>query len=197
MKSRWRSWLLVALWVCPGGLSCTDAPSKSVPAPAPVTCNLRITGASIQYNGHALSLPGSLKTWEQVLGTSSRKVEAADDVFVWDQLGIHAFARAPGNALRGFFVLLNPRTTPDRPAPTYWPRSPFKGRLCVDGSDITPSSRLEDVNRSKQGQKFSKGYLETIYSYDLLAPVPVYVRLDLSEDGRVESFSMSLTNEVP
>jgi hypothetical protein len=131
-----------------------------------------------------------------VLGPPSRRVEVADEVYVWDELGIHVFTREPGIPLQGVFVLLKPRTNPDRPPPPYWPRNPFKGRLCVDGSEITPTAQIVEVNRNKRGQKFSKGYLDTIYSYDLPPPVALYVRLDLAEDGRPESFSMSLTDET-
>ena len=190
------SWRLLTLLIGLGSASCTEGTSTSPPAPAPATCHLRIEGATIQYNGRMLPLPGSLETWETVLGPHSRRVEVADDVYVWDELGIHAFAREPGTPLRGVFVLLKPRTNPDRPPPPYWPRGSFKGRLCVDGSELTPTARISEVNRSKHGQKFSKGYLDTIYSYDLPPPVALYVRLDLTEDSKLESFSISLTDEA-
>jgi hypothetical protein len=196
MKSPSRSWLLLVLLTGLGSVACTEGTSTPPPAAVSATCHLRIEGAGIQYNGRTLPLPGALKTWEAVLGPPSRRVEVADEVYVWDELGIHAFAREPGTPLRGVFVLLKPRTNPDRLPPSYWPRNPFKSRLCVDGSEVTPTTQVAEVNRNKRGQKFSKGYLDTIYSYDLPPPVALYVRLDLAEDRKPESFSMSLTDET-
>lgn len=196
MKSLKRSRLLLALLTGLGFVACTESTSTSPPASVSAACHLRIEGANIQYNGRTLPLPGSLETWEAVLGPPTRRVEVADEVYVWDELGLHAFAREPGTPLRGIFVLLKPRMNPHRPPPPYWPRNPFKGRLCVDGSELTPTTPLEEVNRSKRGQKFSKGYLDTLYHYDLPPPVAVYVRLDLAEDRRPESFSMSLADET-
>jgi hypothetical protein len=196
MRSPGCSWLLLALLIGPGPLACTEGTSTAPSASAPTTCHLQVEGADLRYNGRTLPLPGSLETWEAVLGPPSRRVEVADEVYVWDGIGIHAFAREPGTPLRGVFVLLKPRTDPHRPPPRYWPRNPFKGRLCVDGAEVTSTTQLPELNRSKRGQKFSKGYLDTLYSYDLPPPAALYVRLDLAEDRRPESFSMSLTGET-
>jgi len=196
MKPLRPSSLLLALLTGLGFVACTESTSPSPPAPVTAACQLRMEGAVIQYNGRPLPLPGSLAAWEAVLGPPSRRVEVADEVYVWDELGLHAFAREAGTPLRGVFVLLKLRTNPDRSPPPYWPRTPFKGHLCVDGSEVTPTTSLAEVNQNKRGQKFSKGYLDTIYSYDLPAPVALYVRLDLTEDRKLESFSMSLADET-
>jgi hypothetical protein len=138
-----------------------------------------------------------LESWEQVFGKHSRKVEVADDVYVWDQIGIYSIAPTSSTLLRSFAVQLNPRDRGLLQGPEYHPRSTFQGRLCVDGSDITPKSRIEDVNRNKRGQLFAQGYLDSIYSYDIVSPAQVYVRIDLTDDGRAESFYMGFSNETP
>jgi hypothetical protein len=189
--------LLVALWAGACGPACTRDGSKDSPASAPQPCNLLISGTSIQYNGRALPLPSPLENWEQILGPHSRKVEVADDVYVWDQLGIYSIAPTSSTALRSLAVQLNPPDRGPLEAPKYLPRSTFQGRLCVDGSDITPRSRIEDVNRNKRGQLFARGYLDHIYSYDIVSPTPVYVRIDLTDDGRPESFYLGFSNEAP
>jgi hypothetical protein len=144
-----------------------------------------------------LPLPGPLRAWEQVLGPHSRKVEVADDVYVWDQLGIYSSAVTSSTVLRSIAVQLNPPDPGPLEAPKYLPRSTIQGRLCVDGSEITPHSRIEDVNRNKRGPLFARGYLDTIYSYDIVSPTQVYVRIDLTDDERPESFYMGFSNEAP
>ena len=101
-----------------------------------------------------------MAAWNAVLGKHSRQAGVVDDAYVWDQLGIYAARDRNPEILQGVFVLLNPRTNPERPSPDYWPRTPFKGRLCVDGSVITSSTRLDEVNRDKRAPYFSRGYLD-------------------------------------
>ena len=186
-----RTVLLMALVMGAGSFSCTREKPKGV------VCDLSVQGTSIQYNGRTLPLPGSLAAWEQVLGGYSRKVEVDADVYVWDELGVYGIARASTTVLQSFTVVLNSSTRPSREAPRYSSRSTFKGRLCVDGSDITPTSRIEDVNRNKQGQPFKRGYLDRIYSYDVIqSPLLVYVRIDLTDEGTPESFYMGFTEET-
>ncbi len=197
MKPSWMFWILVALWTGAGGPACTCEGSKDSPVPPSPPCTLQISGTSIQYNGHVLPLPGPLRAWEQVLGPHSRKVEVADDVYVWDQLGIYSSAVTSSTVLRSIAVQLNPPDPGPLEAPKYLPRSTIQGRLCVDGSEITPHSRIEDVNRNKRGPLFARGYLDTIYSYDIVSPTQVYVRIDLTDDERPESFYMGFSNEAP
>jgi hypothetical protein len=189
-------WLLMILWAGTGGPACTCDGSKDSPVLTPPACHLRISGTSIQYNGHMLPLPGPLEAWEQVLGPHSRKVEVADDVYVWDQLGIYSTASTSSTVLRSIAVQLNPPDRGPLDAPKYLPRSTFQSRLCVDGSEITPHSRIEEVNRNKRGQLFARGYLDTIYSYDIASPAQVYVRIDLTDNERPESFYMGVSNEA-
>ncbi|WP_143195953.1 hypothetical protein [Archangium sp. Cb G35] len=197
MKPSWFFWLVVTLWAGAGGPACTCDGSKDSPVSPPRACTLLISGTSIQYNGRVLPLPGSLEDWVQLLGPHSRKVEVADDVYVWDQLGIYSTALTSSTVLRSIAVQLNPPDSGPLEAPRYLPRSTFQGRLCVDGSEITPHSRIEEVNRNKQGQLFARGYLDTIYSYDIASPTQVYVRIDLTNNERPESFYMGFSNEVP
>lgn len=190
-----RSWLLVALALCSGGLACTEKGSGAAVAPA--VCDVQVTGESIQYKGSALPLPGPLEAWEKVLGPHSRRVEVADTTYVWDQAGIYAYLREPETELRGFSVLLTRQSAPDEEVPAYWPRSSFQGRLCVDGSSVSASTRMEEINQAKQGQKFSRGYLDSIYHYYITSPRVIYVRIDLADSGRPESFSMDLSDGAP
>jgi hypothetical protein len=174
-------------------LSC----SREKPKEAGPSCNLVVQGTSIQYNGHPLPLPGALSDWERVLGKPSRKIEVASDVYAWDELGLFAGTQMLSSELRVFSVLLSHGETanPLRKAPAYYPRSTFKGRLCVDGSEITPTSRIAEVNQHKEGQPFKRGYLDRIYSYDILAkPVNAYVRIDLTDEGTPETFGMDFSD---
>ncbi|WP_043430569.1 DUF7738 domain-containing protein [Cystobacter fuscus] len=183
--------LTMALAMGAGSFSCTREKPKDA------TCDLLVRGTSIQYNGRALPLPGSLTAWEQVFGKHSRMIDTSSNVYVWDEAGVYAIAPSSDEALQSFAVVLHSNTDPFRGAPQYWPKSTFKGRLCVDGSDITPSSRIEDVNRTKQGQPFSRGYLDRIYSYDIIqSPRSVYVRIDLTDEGTPESFYMGFAEET-
>ncbi|EPX61213.1 hypothetical protein D187_000996 [Cystobacter fuscus DSM 2262] len=53
------------------------------------------------------------------------------------------------------------------------------------------------MNRTKQGQPFSRGYLDRIYSYDIIqSPRSVYVRIDLTDEGTPESFYMGFAEET-
>ncbi|WNG53888.1 hypothetical protein F0U59_03100 [Archangium gephyra] len=181
-----------------GGPACTCDGSKDSTVPPSRACNLLISGTSIQYNGRVLPLPGPLEEWTQILGPHSRKVEVADDVYVWDRLGIYSTALTSSTVLRSIAVQLNPPDRGPLEAPQYLPSSTFQGRLCVDGSEITSHSRIEEVNRNKRGQLFARGYLDTIYSYDIASsPTRVYVRIDLTDNERPESFYMGFSNETP
>lgn len=126
MKPSWMFWLLVALWAGAGGPACTRDSSKDAPVPPPRPCNLLISGTSIQYNGRALPLPSSLEAWEQVLGPHARKVEVADDVYVWDQLGIYSIASTSSTVLRTWGCRTRPRkhVLPSlSPTLLRWPRT--------------------------------------------------------------------------
>jgi hypothetical protein len=195
-----RTALWVSLLASFSHLGCTREKSKE----ADDFCNLRVRGTSIQYNGQSLPLPGPLSAWEQVFGKHSRKVGVASDVYIWDDLGIYVIAQPRATDLMGFSVAFHASESlpVDTPAyltgPAYLPRSAFKERLCVDGSDITSVSRIRDINQKKQGQPFARGYLDSIYSYDIITPAQsVYVRIDLTDDGTPESFGMEFTDKVP
>jgi hypothetical protein len=202
MRGQLQFWLLAVLLACSGGLSCTERDPSG--ASTPVICDLHVIGASIQYKGNMLPLPGPLEAWERVLGRPSRQVQTASTSYVWDQAGIEVAAQEPGGELLDFFVLLvRPDTInqdlPDllQEPPEYWPHSPFAGRLCVDGGRLSASTRIEDINRAKQGQKFRRGYRRNIYSYDIMAPLSIYVRIDLADNMRPRSFSMSIEDGPP
>jgi|GEM_PF-6429552 len=193
MSFHGKNLFVVALLMSVGCLSC----NREKPREAASSCNLLVQGASIQFNGHVLPLPGELIEWEKVFGKHTRKFSSSADAYIWDEKGIYVLAQLSSPTLDSFTVMLNSRsnTDPLREAPEYWPRTTFKGRLCVDGSVITPDSRVADVNRTKQGQPFSRGYLDSIYSYDLDAPpLDVYVRIDLTDAGTPESFTMDFSD---
>jgi len=80
------------------------------------------------------------------------------------------------------------------------PRAPVPSSCHLRIEGAGPTDRLHPIGHETPSRavfaKFSKGYLDTIYSYDLPPPVALYVRLDLTEDRKPESFSMSLTDET-
>lgn len=201
MRGQLQLWSLAVLLGCVGGLACTERGSSG--ASPSEACDLHVIGEKIQYKGNTLSLLIPVEAWERVLGPPSRQVQTADISYVWDQTGIEVSAREPGGEILGLSVLLVrldalPQEMPeiwDGPA-EYWPHSPFPGRLCVDGGRLSASTRIEDINRAKQGQKFHRGYRYNIYSYDT-SPLSIYVRIDLTEKMRPMFFSMSLADPPP
>jgi hypothetical protein len=164
-------------------LSCTrEKPKQSVES-----CDVMVQGTTIQYKGHPLPTLGTLSDWESVLGTHSRKIEVYSDVYVWDGLGIFIGTQSGTSKQRG-------SDNSGRKSPAYWPRSTFKGRLCVDGGEISSTSSIAAVNRYKSGEPFSAGPLEHSYDYTLSTkPVNVLVGLSLSADWTPEIFEMDFS----
>ena len=191
MSHRMRIAPWLSLLASVASLSCRQDKPKEQGA----ACDLRVQGTRIEYKGHVLPFPGPLASWEQALGAHWRTADSLD-VHILDDIGLYALTAPRETEVRGFAIVLNARgdANPLRKTPSYYPRSTFKGRLCVDGSVIAPSSTVADLNRDKEGQPFKRGYLDRIYSYDIVAtPTNIYVRIDLTDEGTPESFAMELS----
>ena len=166
-------------------LSCSrEKPKTAVPP-----CALVVQGTRIQCGGRPLPLPGSLSEWERVLGPPSRRLETSPTVHVWDELGLFVGTGLLSPQLKRFVVSWKPRGGGE--TPESWPRSPFTGRLLVDGAEISSTSRLAEVNRDKKGAPFARGPVGHVSSYILNeTPGGVYVGLHFSKDETPELFEI-------
>ena len=177
-------------------LSCSREMSKEQLA----ACDVLVQGTSIQYKGHPLPMPGALSDWERVLGTHSRKIEVSSDAYAWDDLGIFVGTRRGTSTLEMFAVVLRQMggDGSGRESPAYWPRSTFMGRLCVDGSEISATSSIAQVNRYKKGEPFREGPFEHDYDYTLRdKSVKVFVSLSFSPAWTPEIFEMDFSEYKP
>jgi hypothetical protein len=194
---KWRLWvgLYVLVLLGAGCKGCDLEPPPSPPPPPRAVVDerhvLTVEGSTVRYNGQVLPWDAGPERWQQVLGPRSRLVE---DISVWDELGVFLYHNDPDTSRPSAFAVLFGRTmhSPINDSePDVWPRKTFPGRLVVDGAVISKGMTISHVmyiNRNKKGARFRRGYLDTIYSYDLDR---FYIRLDFGHDGSLTSFSIS------
>jgi hypothetical protein len=147
---------------------------------------LAVEGTTVRYNGQLLPWGAGVEPWARILGKPDRVV---DGISVWDELGLVLFHQY-GGKLSSFMVLLGrvPRSPSTEGEPAHWPRNIFPGRLTVDGARVAPGSTVAQINRDKRPPDFARGYLDSIFSYDLEG---FYVRLDFGHDRSLSRFAMA------
>lgn len=182
--------LAVVLAGCPRcGADAADPKKAGTTGPL-----LSVDGTRLTYDGRPLPLPGPLDDWTAVLGTP-RFVQRMDDTYVWDAHGLSVGCPHGTRLVTDLEVALQPQSRSGEVF-EHWPRTPFPGRLVVDGAWVHPGARISDINAHTRGPGFSEGYLPHIFSYTL--PFPgrkdgsIGFRIDLGRDRRPNDFSMSL-----
>jgi hypothetical protein len=101
---------------------------------------------NLKINGAPMRFVTSVREWKQVLGPSSRQVDRAGGIEIWDDLGM--------------FVAMSwdyPQTDPHVAAVwwtfephtgDFWPKHPFTGTLKVDGSNMHAGQTEADLKHS-------------------------------------------------
>jgi hypothetical protein len=183
MRRSLASWLGIAALLA---LGCSQArkPEPQLDSRHVIT----VDGTTVRYNGKELRWDVPADRWQEVLGPRSRRVR---NISVWDEVGVFLFHAPPHYERPGSFVVLLGRKRHSRiteTEPEYWPKRTFPGRLVVDGALIHKASTVQEIMRDKKGVAFRRGYLSTVYYYDL---EDFYVRLDFGHDRSLTSFSLS------
>ncbi len=129
---------LVVLCLLPASFLCACNAVKPKPLP-PVhaTHDFVIQDGVVRFNGKVVPLGGPLVEVEKVLGKPSEK---SYSWWNWDKLGfaVGEVTRTKGTDCMAFYL-----------EHTYeWePKTPFRGRLIVEGAHISADSSLAEINR--------------------------------------------------
>ncbi len=68
-----------------------------------------IVGCDIQYNKQSLVLGSAIDDWVKVLGSYDRMVELANDIYVWDEIGLQLYSRWGKKQVKSMNFIINQR----------------------------------------------------------------------------------------
>lgn len=149
-----------------------------------------ITGNTIFYNDQQLHLQSDISQWVSILGPYSRMVDIASDIYVWDKIGIYVYTLPNKPKVNSIIFAFRE----DEYEPVHV-KNFFKNAVSLDGALIHRDSTINDVNSSKSGLFFSKGYAQGIYHYDYNVNTPdsTYIRINLLPDRTIRTFGMTMS----
>lgn len=114
---------------------------------------LTVADRAVTWNGKTFSLPCPKEDLIKALGPPDRVESLANEILIWDKLGLFAYARPRGGDVFGFNVALGDM----RKFLKFAPAMPFAGVLQADGATITPKEDLATINKNKKGKPFVPG----------------------------------------
>jgi len=120
---------------------------------------LVFTGPSVALADKSFRLPCSKDALHAALGTPDRIERLANDIHVWDGIGIFAYVRPGTDETFSVNVALGDMTKFLK----FAPKRPFTGPLTVDGAPVTVKSDIDAVNKAKKGQPFRPDFVR--YSF--------------------------------
>lgn len=120
---------------------------------------LAFTGSTVTFSGKAFRLPCAKDALLSAFGTPDRVERLANDIYVWDELGLFAYVRPGRNEAFSVNVALGEMTK----FLSFAPKKTFTGPLIVDGARITPAADIDTINKSKKGQPFRADFVR--YSF--------------------------------
>jgi len=131
--------------------ACRTSTSSSPEATPPPSLDVAIRGETLTIDGVALRFGAPFGEWKRALPGPFRGVDRAGGLEVWDEAGVFLVMATPFGAadphVAGVWFALRPG------AADGWPRQPFKGRLNVDGLEVTAATTGGTLQRNWPAEK--------------------------------------------
>ena len=104
-----------------------------------------ILGSNIVIEGKAFTLPCSLHEITDLLGPGDRVSKLHNWITTWDNFGLIAYCKPETTKVISVAICLAKKDY------KFSPKKAFRGKLSVDGAEITAASRVREVNQAKKG----------------------------------------------
>lgn len=156
-----------------------------------------ISDDKIFFGKNNLVIGDDVEKWKKVLGGKYRESFYKPNLsYTWDMVGIYLSTR--NNKVSDVSVVLNKKPkdlsedlftkNPDGTAIektlSVVPNNFFCGRLIVDGYEVKAGATVNDINENKNGDKFYKSYLPTLFDRFSQENKKLGVTIATDENGR-------------
>jgi len=121
----------------------------------PNVLQITVDDHSLAINGASVKIPGERSDFITLLGQPSRVERPGMVTVIWDQIGVYVTEHPKTGKTSAFSVAFNKKATLK-----YWPETPFKGALRVDGALITAQSTIAAINGATKTKKFRETFIQ-------------------------------------